>query len=677
MQTCFGQSVSTVTWGHASSPGAQLAAVDNCGQGERMQITGPTVGASDSVGAYAQWSTLLPPSMSLTGMAVPEHAAVINPYSQNASGGSGYNVRFLWGGGSYRLQDAGSCCGKLDYAKPVLMGISGRYFIVQVACTDTSAHSCLLPVNSTREIVGVKDLTLVAQDNAGPGITAVPQNNLWYQGGRWVRGSWQISTEASDDSGVCDMWDQVDGTTIQGPATTTRDQSSWTQCPNPQAMTQTLDTTAYPDGPLTLTLGASDAAQPANSSSPTETLDVDNAPVTVSLSGPADWPSTAGPGQVTASATAGPSGVAGIWCSVDGSPLVPHSGASATIAVTGLGSHAVQCQARNNAYDASGQTAASPMETWEGTIREPTVFGGPQFTKEVNGLRCRRVKERVEVPARWVTIKGRRVRRRAHLRTRHIRRCHERIVRRRVTVWTTVHRHGKTIRVRHVRLVRVVLLPHRVTRSRLRVAHGHPATVSGWLGTAAGTALGGQRVQVLAAPDDGQGRFAPVAVATTRANGTWAAMLRPGPSRLIEASFAGSDTLEPAASAQARLTVPAKVRLVSVKPRRVAWGGRVRIVGRLVGGHLPPDGALVRLRLGSGSSYTTYGVKEHVTGSGRFTTSFRFGAGVPSVHRTFWFELASLPMGDYPFSPADSNRRFVIVGGHPPSRCRRSTKLCM
>jgi hypothetical protein len=89
----------------------------------------------------------------------------------------------------------------------------------------------------------------------------------------------------------------------------------------------------------------------------------------------------------------------------------------------------------------------------------------------------------------------------------------------------------------------------------------------------------------------------------------------------------------------------------------------VRIVGRLYGGYLPPGGALVRLRIGEGSKYTTYGIQEHVSGSGRFTASYTFGAGYPGVRRIFWFELASLPMGNYPWAPAESNRRTVIVGG--------------
>ena len=102
-----------------------------------------------------------------------------------------------------------------------------------------------------------------------------------------------------------------------------------------------------------------------------------------------------------------------------------------------------------------------------------------------------------------------------------------------------------------------------------------------------------------------------------------------------------------------------------VWPRHVAWGGTVLLVGQLFGGFLPSGGALVRLRIGYKSTYSTYGVEEHVTGNGRFSTVARFGAGDPSVSRTYWFQIASLPMGDYPFAPAASQRVPVIVGGNP------------
>ncbi len=188
--------------------------------------------------------------------------------------------------------------------------------------------------------------------------------------------------------------------------------------------------------------------------------------------------------------------------------------------------------------------------------------------------------------------------------------------------------------------------------------------MSGWLGTASGTALGGQTIEVLAAPDNGRGAFRVVTSVTT-ANGGWTARLGPGPSRLVEAVYPGGSLTEPTTSAQVHVIVPAKVTLIRVSPLRVAWGGTVRIAGRLVGGYLPPGGALVRLRIGSGSASTTYGVQEHVTGNGHFSTTYTFGAGQATSYQRFWFQISSLPMGSYPFAPSNSGRRYLLVGGHP------------
>jgi len=198
-----------------------------------------------------------------------------------------------------------------------------------------------------------------------------------------------------------------------------------------------------------------------------------------------------------------------------------------------------------------------------------------------------------------------------------------------------------------------------------RVPYGRSTSVSGWLGMSDGTALAGQTVDILTAPDNGSGVFGLAAVALTAGSGGWSATLPVGPSRLVEAVYAGSGTLEPSSSTQIRVVVPARVRLISVWPRQVAWGGTVRIVGQLLGGYLPPGGALVRLRIGYGGAYSTYGVQEHVTGDGRFSTTYTFGLGDPSIFRPYWFQIASLPMGNYPFEPAASTKLTVVVGGHP------------
>ncbi len=302
--------------------------------------------------------------------------------------------------------------------------------------------------------------------------------------------------------------------------------------------------------------------------------------------------------------------------------------------VQGVGDHHVVCFSQDNAVDAHGNRGASAKQSWTLKIGQPTVVG-IGFAGRVASLHCHRTRVRVRGRVHWVTV------RRHHKRVR---------VRRRA-------------RVKVIRVVRCQGIPRGRAHIIRQVPYGHGAEVSGWLGTAGGTALAGQTIRVLAAPDNGLGRFRVAAMAKTTANGSWSARLAPGPSRIVEARYSGGPTTESATSAAARLIVPAKVQLLGVSPRRVQWGGTVRITGRLVGGYLPAGGALVRLRIGSGSAYTTYGIQEHVTGNGRFSTTYTFGAGQASVRRAFWFQIASLPMGDYPFAPAASRRVGVVVGG--------------
>ncbi|MGH2859465.1 MAG: hypothetical protein ACRDMJ_18480, partial [Solirubrobacteraceae bacterium] len=446
----------------------------------------------------------------------------------------------------------------------------------------------------------------------------------------------------------------------------TPDISAWHQC-DTAPVSDPVATSAYPQGNDTLTISGMDAAGVPVSDS--KTVRIDNQEPTVALSGPSTASSTAGTQYVTATASAGPSGVAGISCSVDGAPAQWYASATAQIPVAGIGAHAVTCRSENNALDANGARAVSAPVSFSMDIARPTV-ASVAFSDLVDRLRCTHRIVRVRIPARWVTVrvKGQRVlvHERAHTQRVRVTHCHARVVRRRVSVWTTVRRHGKKVRVRHHKTVRVILVPHTIIVSRRRVAYGQPAIVQGWLGTTAGIALPGQAVQVLTAPANGSGAFTLAASAVTAANGGWSATLPAGPSRQIQGSYAGTTTTLPATSAPVTLTVPARIRLLKITPRRVAWGGTIRLVGQLDGGYLPPGGALVRLRIGQGKAVTTYGVRQGVTGNGRFATTYTFGAGDPAVHVRYWFQIATLAIGDYPWAPSDSGKRTVVVGGHPP-----------
>ena len=603
-------------------------------------------------GQGASWTTTAPAGLTIT------HIYTINDTSSGVGDGQGWWGEFFWQGGP---------------------GLSGRSAQLtdnfwQFGCCSASFNnqtvgwfiSCGVSSCTHGADLDVGGVDLTVSENSGPWLAA--PSGLWQAQG-WVRGDVVLGFYGDSPSGVCGLGATINGQ-IVASSNSARNGTVWHQCSAPP-ISQVLHTIDYGQGSMPLTISGLDAAGvPVNY---TKTIYIDNQQPTVALSGPADAPSTAGTQYVTATATAGPSGVAGISCAVDGAAARWYPAATAQVPVDGVGQHQVQCFSENNARDGSGAPGVSAMQSFSMSIRVPTV-SGIAFTSIADRLRCKRVKKRIKVPGRTVVVRRHhklvRIHQRPHTKVVKVTKCHPRTILVHRIVVVTVRRHGKKVKVRRRKTIRVPVAPHAVLKLRRRVAFGHGTTVSGWLGTYDGVALAGQAVEVLSAPDNGSQAFTPVAWVTTAANGGWTAQIPAGPSRLIEADYGGAANLEPSLSGQVTETVPAKVKLLRVVPRRVAWGGTVRITGQLVGGYLPSGGALVRLRIGLGSAYTTYGVQEHVTGSGRFSTTYTFGAGDPRVHRSYWFQLATLPMGNYPFAPSHSGKRFVRVGGHPPIRRR-------
>jgi hypothetical protein len=101
-------------------------------------------------------------------------------------------------------------------------------------------------------------------------------------------------------------------------------------------------------------------------------------------------------------------------------------------------------------------------------------------------------------------------------------------------------------------------------------------------------------------------------------------------------------------------------------------GSTVHLVGKLYGGYLPPGGVAIRMRYGYGRrARTTFGVLQHIMGTGRFATTFTFGPGPARLHVRYWFSASLLANANYAFAAASSSRHYVSVGGHPKTRRHR------
>jgi hypothetical protein len=167
-------------------------------------------------------------------------------------------------------------------------------------------------------------------------------------------------------------------------------------------------------------------------------------------------------------------------------------------------------------------------------------------------------------------------------------------------------------------------------------------------------------VRILTAPDDGRGAFHVIAVTRTSRNGTWRAKLPPGPSRLVQAVYEGTISVEPSSSPVVRVVVPASVQM-SVSPQHAHWGGTIVITGRLRGGYVPPSGELVVLRIGWRGGSTEIG-HLYARGDGSFRSTYTFLRGNGTETYRLWATTATET--DYPYALGRS--RSVRVTVTPP-----------
>jgi hypothetical protein len=609
-----------------------MNASDQCRSGVGLDINAP--GNTVQLGATANWEATSPPGLVIVLVYVP-------PYDLTATnvnnGDSWYGGGFFWAGGGAQINDTNNTSGF------GASGLSTNHVGFQLVCGANPCSGVLGHAD-----LAVRDIGLQLQETQGPGLSA--PSGLWQSSG-WIRSAWPLQFTGDSPSGICGL-----GATLSGQLVVLKgfpqNDTTWHQCnaAGLGGVSVTVDTSKFPDGQNSLTLHGSDAAGVSTPDALyTKALYVDNQAPSIAVSGPTDALSTAGTQYITASGAAGPSGVSGVGCSLDNAPWRWYPQSSVSLPVSGVGVHHLSCYSGNNARDALGHVATSAPTTWTLSIREPSV-STVAFSRVVDALRCKSRRESVRIPARWVTgrSQGRPVRVKVPAQTRTIKvvRCHPRIVRRRIRV------DGQWY------VERIVVLPHTVRGTSRRVRFGASTTVSGWVGTAQGNALGGQTVQILAAADDGLGRFSPIGVATTGADGSWTASLPAGPSRILQAVYPGSATIEPSTSQLAHVIVPASLRL-NVRPRTTHWGSTIAIAGQLRGGHVPPAGELVVLRIGWVGGSTEVG-HLYTARNGKFRTTYTFLRGNGTVTYRLWAETASET--DYPFAVGSSKRISITVG---------------
>ena len=320
----------------SATPGYQASC------GTEMTIRSGGIYGLPGSGTEENFTASAPPGITIVGASAG--------FSTPGAGANG------WGSGDF-FTGGGSSWNGLTSSNE--SPISSGYWGFQLLCNNGGANCGLggSPPQAEPAEVSVSSVSLTASESQAPSLGTPGAANLLNQTSGWVWNppgeSWSMAVSGSDPSGTCSISASVNGAGVtiesQSPY-----QFAWQECSN-GTFPASLDTRQYEsgDGQLAITVQGSDAA--GDSSSFSRTIQIDNDPVKAGLATPDDanptvWVNHAV--QVTASASAGPSGISGMSCSIDGAASFTYPTGGFT--VDGNGAHTVSCTAQNNAVDPQG-----------------------------------------------------------------------------------------------------------------------------------------------------------------------------------------------------------------------------------------------------------------------------------------------------------------------------------
>jgi len=273
---------------------------------------------------------------------------------QNIANGHGWIGVTYWNGGTAPVHRNGTAVDAAASGHSLNSNLDTSYWGIELRCVQS--------VCSWPGLIQLDQITVYASEAQAPSITpVVDPGSLWTQTGHWIwnapGNSWPLGLSAGDASGVCSLTVEVGASgPIADSSLQAANNSSWQECQQPVSWNAALDTRDYVSGSgqLPVTLQATNAA--ALPSTPkSETLNVDNEPVSVSLSTPDDSNPTVWVNHavtVDATPSTGPSGLGGMDCDVGGG--VAQSYPAGGLTVDGDGVKTVSCTAWNNAVDPQG-----------------------------------------------------------------------------------------------------------------------------------------------------------------------------------------------------------------------------------------------------------------------------------------------------------------------------------
>jgi hypothetical protein len=203
-----------------------------------------------------------------------------------------------------------------------------------------------------------------------------------------------------------------------------------------------------------------------------------------------------------------------------------------------------------------------------------------------------------------------------------------------------------------------------VSRPTMRaVPYGHGVRFAGRLTSISGSPLGGLPVRVVESFDPGADSPQRTTTVQTAADGTFLARLAPGPSRHVEAVFAGNRVLTASNGGAVRLGTLAGVRMRASATSARVGGAPVIFSGRVghLGAPIPSAGRPVELQFRiAGREWSEFRTVQTNT-RGRFRYPYSFSDD-DSRNVRFQFRAYVPAQAGWPYEPAAS--RPVSVTGH-------------
>lgn len=224
-------------------------------------------------------------------------------------------------------------------------------------------------------------------------------------------------------------------------------------------------------------------------------------------------------------------------------------------------------------------------------------------------------------------------------------------------VWQRCRRRGERRRCRHQEIKAYESRP-----TRRAVPYGRGIPYSGRLTTVAGGELGGLPVAIVESFGSGARPARRSTVVQTAADGSFTTRLAPGPSRGVEAVFAGTRTLTRAEGGAVELGVQAGVRLRPSATTARIGGAPVVFRGRVADPAAVPTGGLpveLQFRL-PGRDWSEFRTVQS-DGRGRFLYAYTFSDDDSRGIR-FQFRAFVPAATGWPYEPASSRPAFVT--GH-------------